>query len=221
MIFNQARWLQRLMCGPVLGALMLLLALPQALHADTALEQLQTFIHDVETFQANFEQTLYDSDSDPIQVSTGSIKLKRPGRFIWTYQEPVVQQIIADGIRIWMYDEDLEQVTVNTMDERVAGTPLVLLMRSGPLEDAFDVKELGEAEGINWLEMIPKEDSSDFEAVFVGLNEVGLAAMELRDNFGQATQIIFTEFESGMKFDDALFQFTVPEGVDVIGIDER
>lgn len=185
--------------------------------ADTGREQLDAFIQDVETFQANFEQTLYGSDAQTLNTSRGSIKLKRPGRFIWLYTEPEEQLIMADGERLWMYDKDLEQVTVNTLGDRIAGTPLALLMRSGPLEDAFDIQELGESDGINWLELTPKMDSSDFELIFIGMNEAGLAAMELRDNFGQATQIVFSDFKTDIPLDDDLFVFVVPEGVDVIG----
>ena len=188
-------------------------------HAADALSQLDSFIKDVETFQADFEQTLYDADSEPLQTSLGTIKIKRPGRFVWSYTQPDDQEIIADGERIWLYDKDLEQVTVNTINDRIAGTPLVLLMRSAPLNEAFDIKALGESDGINWVELTPKAENSDFELVFIGLNEAGLAAMELRDNFGQATQIRFSNFESGIFLDDSLFRFVVPDGVDVIGLD--
>ena len=196
-----------------------LLASTSFSHAADSLSQLDSFINDVETFQADFEQTLYDADSTPLQTLLGTIKLKRPGRFVWSYTQPDDQQIIADGERIWLYDKDLEQVTVNAINDRIAGTPLVLLMRSAPLDEAFDIKALGEADGINWVELTPKAETSDFELVFVGLNEAGLAAMELRDNFGQATQIRFSNFESGIELDDSMFKFVVPDGVDVIGLD--
>lgn len=184
-----------------------------------SLDQLDAFIQNVDTFQANFEQTLYDSDSEPVQKSVGSIRIKRPGKFIWSYFSPEEQQIIADGERIYMYDKDLEQVTVNTIDDRVAGTPLVLLMRAAPLGDSFFIEELGESDGINWIELTPVSESSDFEQVYIGMNGQSLAAMELRDNFGQATQIIFSDFQAGIELSDSLFQFVVPEGVDVIGFD--
>jgi len=153
--------------------------------------------------------------------SIGSIRIKRPGKFVWSYFSPDEQQIVADGQRVWMYDKDLEQVTVNSIDDRVAGTPLVLLMRAAPLSDTFLVRELGESDGIQWVELTPKKDTSDFEQVFIGLSGEDLAAMELRDNFGQATQIIFSDFQAGLEFADSLFEFVVPEGVDVIGLDEQ
>lgn len=217
MISITSLWMTRLTRGVVIAALLLSSSL---LHAGVALEQLESFIQDVDSFEANFEQTLYDSDSEPLQKSIGSIQIKRPGKFVWTYFSPEEQRIVADGARIWMYDKELEQVTVNTISDRIAGTPLVLLMRAAPLEESFDIEELGSADGVNWVELTPKVDSSDFEQIFIGLNADGLAAMELRDNFGQATQIIFSDFKAGVEFSDAFFEFIVPEGVDVIGFDE-
>ncbi|MEE9320732.1 MAG: outer membrane lipoprotein chaperone LolA [Granulosicoccus sp.] len=185
--------------------------------ADDSLERLQAFTASIDTFTADFEQTLYDEDSTPLQVSKGTVKLKRPGRFIWNYTEPESQQIIADGEQIWLYDIGLEQVTVNAIDERLSGSPLVLLMGSAPLEEAFDILPLGESDSIDWLELTPQSTNSDFEKVFIGLTGTELAAMELRDNFGQATQIKFTNFKAGIEIEDAVFEFEPPEGVDVIG----
>lgn len=189
--------------------------------AEQALEQLDRFINELETFEADFEQTLYGADSEALKTSLGSVKLKRPGRFIWIYTEPEPQVILADGERIWLYDEELEQVTVNAIDDRIAGSPLQLLMQSDGLDGSFDLTSLGDAEGISWIELKPRDESSDFELVFIGLDEQGLAAMELRDNFGQATQIRFTNFRSGIALDDSLFVFETPDGVDVIGLDEQ
>lgn len=199
----------------------LLLFSAPAAFAGVAIEQLESFVQDIDTFEANFEQTLYSADSEALQKSTGTLALKRPGKFVWTYLSPDEQQIVADGERIWMYDKDLEQVTVNTISDRIAGTPLLLLMSAAPLEDSFALQELGSADGINWVELTPKAESSDFEQIFIGLDTDGLAAMELRDSFGQATQIIFTDFRSGLELPDSLFDFMVPEGVDVIGFDEQ
>lgn len=187
--------------------------------AADARQQLDHFLQTVDAFQADFEQTLYDADSTPLQTSTGSVKIKRPGRFVWTYSSPTEQQIIADGERIWLYDVDLEQVTVNAIEQRINGTPLALLMDSAALSEAFSIAELGTSDGIDWLELTPKTENSDFELVFIGLKDGELAAMELRDNFGQATQIRFSRYEQDVMFDDAEFEFEIPAGVDVIGLE--
>ena len=191
--------------------------------AARARARLDAFAEDIVSFRADFEQTLYDADSRPLQSSTGTVVLKRPGRFVWRYDDgadAVAQTIVADGTRVWLYDRELAQVTVNDIDERVSGTPFVLLMGGAALEEAYAITALGASEGIEWLELVPKSAGGDFEALFVGLDERGLAAIELRDNFGQATQIRFTDFEPNVTVADATFDFEVPEGVDVIGLEE-
>lgn len=203
--------------------LMFLLMPWQTFANEDALEPVKTleqFIQSLTSFEASFEQTLYDVDSEPLGSSAGTIKLKRPGRFVWTYSSPDPQVIVADGERIWLYDQDLEQVTVNAIDERINGTPLQLLMSTAPLSEAFEIESLGQADNIDWFALTPLAQSSDFEQVFIGLQEDAIAAMELRDSFGQATQIQLIDFNKDVDLDDSLFVFEVPEGVDVIGLDE-
>ncbi|MFK7860142.1 MAG: outer membrane lipoprotein chaperone LolA [Granulosicoccus sp.] len=211
------------LCGSLL-LLMILFLSPRLSVADEAdvepVKMLEKFIKSLDSFEASFEQTLYTSDSDDLGTSVGTIKLKRPARFIWTYTSPEPQVITADGERIWLYDEDLEQVTVNAIDERINGTPLQLLMSAAPLSDAFDIESLGQSDGIEWFALTPLTQSSDFEQVFIGLKDDAIAAIELSDSFGQATQIRLSDFRQGVEFDDSLFVFEVPEGVDVIGLDE-
>lgn len=194
----------------------LLLVLSPA-SAEDAIEQLKSFSNDLQSFETRFEQTVYDAQSQPLQSSIGKAAIKRPGKFTWHYTEPTEQQIVSDGERVWIYDTDLEQVTVSALDDRAAGTPLALLMGESPIDEEFDIKALGQSDGIEWFELIPTTKENDFEAIYLGLDESGLAVMELRDNFGQATQIKFLGFESNVPLDDAQFVFTPPAGVDVIG----
>jgi len=200
------------------AAIVILAAIATApVHADGNRERLEAFVSNTTSFTARFQQTLYDADSSPLQTSTGTIQLKRPGRFVWQYETPNRQQLLSDGDQLWLYDEELEQVTVNALSDKVGGTPLVLLMGTRPLDEEFDIKALGPAEGIEWFELIPKQESADFESLFIGLSDIGLSTMELRDNFGQATQIRFTDMNPGAALDDSLFIFKAPAGVDIIG----
>ena len=181
------------------------------------LQRLTNFTDSLTSFSAGFTQVVYDANSNPLQQSAGEVFLKRPGRFIWNYTSPSPQKIVADGNSVWLYDIDLEQVTVSPLAEQGSGTPLSLLMGDKPLDQEFTLRPLGNSDGIDWVELKPRSGHSDFELVFLGLNEAGLAAMELRDSFGQATQIRFTDFKADVRLDDAAFQFVPPEGVDVIG----
>ncbi len=182
-----------------------------------ALERLQTFIDQLQTFQAGFVQTLYDADSSPLEESRGAVILKRPGKFRWDYRVPYVQSIIADGEKLWIYDIDLEQVTVKKLDQALGNAPIMLLSSNQPLETDFELRDLGEREGLEWVELQPKMRDTDFEKIYMGLSERGLEVMELRDQFGQATQIRFNDFEMNIPADDSLFEFTPPAGVDVVG----
>jgi len=188
-----------------------------AMAADDVLDRLRSFTMDLTSFTADFEQSLYSADSDLLKNDIGKVILSRPGKFIWRYAGEGGQEFISDGKSIWMFDKELDQVTVNALNDRLGGTPLVLLMGGVPLEDQFTVNALGPSDGVDWVELIPKDNSSDFEALFIGLNKSGLAAMELRDNLGQATQIQFTNFKPNVSLDDKQFDFVAPKGVDVIG----
>jgi len=194
------------------------MAISSTVKADgDVLERLRAFTMDLKSFTADFEQSLYNADSDLLKNDIGTLQLKRPGKFIWRYAGEGGQEFISDGKSIWMFDKELDQVTVNALDDRLGGTPLVLLMGGVPLEDQFSVTPLGESAGVDWVELVPKDNSTDFESLFIGLNKNGLAAMELRDNLGQATQIQFSNFKTGVALDDKQFDFVAPKGVDVIG----
>jgi len=199
-----------------------LLALTGHAHADRA--ALEAFMQDVDSFSARFEQTLYAGTGEELQSQSGRVTLQRPARFRWEYDAPDAgaggQTLVSDGERVWLYDPELEQVTVNRIDERVAGTPLVVLMGDEPLDSAFGIAELGESDGISWLELTPSRPDTDFEAVYLGFDGADLAALELRDSFDQSTQIRFEDFDADTPPASDVFTFQVPDGVDVIGLDE-
>ncbi len=200
-----------------IAALSLVLLLSTSAAGAGGLERLQGFIGQLETFQAGFVQTLYDADSKPLQESRGAVILKRPGKFRWDYREPYVQSIIADGSKLWIYDVDLEQVTVKKLDQALGSAPIMLLSNKRPLDEDFELRDLGQREDLDWVELQPRLHDTDFETIYMGLSESGLKVMELRDQFGQATQIRFNDFEMNVPADDSLFEFAPPAGVDVVG----
>lgn len=210
-------WYQAVLCLVTAFVLVASSALLTPAIGNTERAQLDAFISETRSFVADFEQTLYDADSAPLQVSSGTIQLKRPGRFVWQYETPNRQRLVSDGDKLWLFDEELEQVTVSALEDRVSGTPLVVLMGTRPVDEEFVVNVLGAENGISWFELIPKAETADFESLYVGLDDTGLAAMELRDNFGQATQIVLSNLQADVAIDDDVFVFTVPDGVDVIG----
>ncbi|MEX1080425.1 MAG: outer membrane lipoprotein chaperone LolA [Halofilum sp. (in: g-proteobacteria)] len=188
--------------------------------AGEAMDRLNDFTDNLRSFSAEFDQTRYDEEQEPIRESSGMAYLQRPGKFRWTYEEPFEQVIVADGERLWIYDADLEQVTVREAEQALATAPIMLLSGEAPLDEQFDMRDLGEREGLHWVELQPQVTDSDFDQIFLGLDDDGLRVMELRDRFDQATQIRFSDVRMNPELDPERFTFEPPEGVDVIGRQE-
>lgn len=185
--------------------------------AASGIERLNTFTSQLKSFRADFSQTVYDANSEPLQESKGTVVLQRPGRFRWDYQKPYSQLIVADGEKLWVYDSELKQVTVKNQSETLGQAPIMLLSGNRPLEEQFNLKSLGPRENLEWVELVPKVKDTDFTVVYLGLDAEGLKVMELRDNFNQATQIVFENLELNVPTSDQQFTFTPPPGVDVLG----
>lgn len=205
----------------VLAGLMLCFSTVAA--ATTAAEGKQhaeQFLRGLESLQARFKQTLTDSVGEVVDESNGTLAIKRPNRFRWNYVEPHEQAIVSDGERIWLYDRDLEQVTVRKLDVALSSTPAMLLSGAGTLTDNFTVSEVIERAGVLWVRMQPKRNDTDFKSValgFAGSKSQELRFMELADKLGQTTLLEFSNLERNPALDAALFVFKVPPGADVIG----
>ena len=203
----------RISMKSLIASIWLLGAAPAVLAQSELLE----FNSTMYSFSADFTQTVYDSDSVALQESAGTVELMRPGRFRWIYTEPNSQTIVADGATLWVYDEDIKQVTVQPQDSALGSAPIGLLSGQKTLESEFTISDLGSENGLQWFELEPVIQDTDFNTVYIALDENGLHAMELRDNFDQATQIKFTNFRKNITLTPDSFVFTTPEGADVLG----
>lgn len=198
----------------------LLLCLPLAAPAaPLTVKRLNDFINNVQGMQADFHQLLIDNKSKAVKESSGTLVMQRPGKFRWEYTRPYRQTIVADGERIWIYDVELEQVTVKPLDTTLGGTPAVLLSGQKTVWEQFKVKELGSKDGLEWVELTPKAPDNNFESVRLGFGAHDLEMMELLDSFGATTQLRFSKLQRNPVLDSSAFVFTSPKGVDVIGED--
>jgi outer membrane lipoprotein carrier protein len=191
--------------------------LPGLLYAGTATDRLQDFFEKVHTFRADFKQEVVDPNQNVIQSSSGIMMVSRPGRFRWDYTKPYKQLIIADGKRVWLYDVDLEQVTVKPVDAVLGSAPALLLSGNTPLEKNFEIVDRGERNGLFWVELKPKQNDTGFESMLLGFGEAELEKMELNDSLGNLTRLSFSHSQRNTTIDDVMFMFTPPKGVDVIG----
>lgn len=191
------------------------LALANA-QAAPANERLQRFFSEVKSLRADFEQTVVDAKGKTIQEAKGTLSLQRPGKFRWDYRVPYQQVIVADGRKIWVYDSDLEQVTVKPMDAALGGTPAQLLSGTRPLEQDFTIASLGPRGGLEWLELMPKAKEKEFERVRLAFDQNDLRLMEVADSFGQVTLLKFSAIQRNPVLDHKTFTFVPPKGVDVV-----
>ena len=194
-----------------------LLSIAAISHAGEGRVLLDRFLNDTQTMSANFKQTLKASDGRLLQESAGEFYLQRPGRFRWNYTEPYPQEIVSDGEQVWIFDVDLEQVTVQKQGTGRDNTPMALLQNKQSLEQAFEIHERGSEGGLHRIELLNKKLDSDFDRVMIGLDSQGLRFLQLHDQFEQTTHIVFTDLKSNPELDSAIFKFTPPEGVDVFG----
>ena len=178
---------------------------------------MEAFLRGLEGLQAEFEQVLTDRTGRTVDEARGSLAIKRPDRFRWDYRDPHTQTIVSDGARVWLYDSDLEQVTVRKLDDTLSATPAMLLSGDGALEDNFSVTQTEQTGGVQWVRMEPKRTDTDFKWVRLGFEGAGLRYMQLGDKLGQTTQLEFTQLERNPPLDPSRFTFTVPPGADVIG----
>jgi outer membrane lipoprotein carrier protein len=196
--------------------LVLAVLMPGIAHA-TAVERLETFMSRTQSAQGEFEQRIYDRNRRLVQQSSGTLAFQRPGKFRWTYAKPYPQLIVGDGERVWIYDEDLKQVTVRKLDTALGATPAALLAGDNDAMRAFEIKDDGERDGLEWLTATPRNKETTFERIRMGFSAAGLERMELTDAFGQTTLLRFIGLARNPALDPALFKFVPPPGADVIG----
>ena len=195
--------------------LVLLLWLP-AVASAASVDSLKAFLNQTTSARARFAQMVLDKNLKMLQQATGTMQFSRPGKFRWEYNKPYEQTIVGDGSRLWIYDKDLNQVTVRKLDQALGSSPAALLAGSNEIEKNYTLTNIGNQEGLDWLEAVPKNKDTAFERIRLGFGKGGLEAMELRDQFGQVTVIKFADLERNPKLSAEAFQFTPPKGADVI-----
>ena len=182
-----------------------------------SLERFSEFIDKTLTARGDFEQKIFNRSHRLLQESSGVLAFSRPGKFRWTYVKPYAQLIVGDGSKVWIYDEDLKQVTVKNLGQALGSTPAALLAGNNEAMRAFQLSDRGSKNGLEWLEAVPRDREGNFQRIRIGFSTAGLAAMELIDSLGQTTELRFRSLQRNPPLDPGLFRFSPPKGADVIG----
>jgi outer membrane lipoprotein carrier protein len=185
-------------------------------HANSV-DNLRAFIQQTHSARAQFAQTVLDRNGQVTQQASGVMEFSRPGKFRWTYEKPYEQLIVGDGVKLWVYDKELEQVTVRKLGEALGNSPAALLAGDNEIEKFFNLKDIGTRDGLEWLEATPKAKDTTFEFIRMGFAGSTLKVMELKDSFGQSTVIRFDKLERNPRLAASQFKFTPPKGADIVG----
>jgi outer membrane lipoprotein carrier protein len=182
-----------------------------------ARQRLNTFFTSVSSLKGDFTQQVFSKKGKLIQNSTGDISMIRPDKFRWVYKTPDPQTIVGDGKNIWIYDEDLEQVTIKPMSEAMSSTPISILTRKQSPDAQFVVLPITHhIAGLDWFKLTPRKTSKDFKFIEIGLDKNGMRQMIMHDQLGQKT-VVQLNAKTNVPINGSTFFFKLPKGVDVIG----
>ena len=199
--------------------LALLFTLTTSAQAGPGRAALDLFLQDLTTLQAKFTQSVLDTENGTTGQMHGLFLLERPGKFRWDYVAPATQTILADGRDVWIIDEELKHVTRHLQRWALKGTPAAFLATDASIEDDFEVVEIGERLGMEWLELIPRDPESDFNRVLLAFADRELRHMELNDKFGQISRFRFFDVERNVPIDPALFVYDGDDSWDILNAD--
>lgn len=191
------------------------MAVSQAALAD-GVASLSDFFNNTNAMRANFSQVVTDTQGRKIQEVQGSMQLQRPNKFRWDYSKPYEQQIISDGKQVFLYDTDLQQVTIRELSKALGSSPAALLAGGDAVEKSFTIKNAVRKDGLTWVLALPKDKESGFERVLLGFNGESLRKMELHDSFNHITLITFDAVERNPILQASAFLFIPPKGADVV-----
>ncbi|RMG32994.1 MAG: outer membrane lipoprotein carrier protein LolA [Gammaproteobacteria bacterium] len=195
---------------------MLLLCSSQTALAGPGRDALERFSEGLQTLEARFEQAVLDTENNRQGLLHGVFLLKRPDRFRWDYVSPESRHIIADGRDLWVVEDDLNHVTRFYQKLALKGSPAKLLLGTGSLDKEFNIVELGERQGLQWLELSPKDPDSDILRVLIAFKGDRLLKLELTDQFGQISRFSFFDIKRNPALDDDLFAYQPPDDWDVL-----
>ena len=207
-----ARWLR---FSPIVLLLVTLLA-SAAPGGDTGADRLRSYLANVQGMDGNFRQQVIDSRGQVLEDAAGSVAMQRPGRFRWNYQTPFERVIVADGERVWLYEADLEQVTIRKLTSGIGDTPAALLTGKESVLESFTIEKSWTEGGLALVRLIPRSAESDFAGVTLGFHGSELRQLLLDDRLGQQTRIDLSAVRTNPTLSPDLFRFQSPPGADVI-----
>ena len=182
-----------------------------------AVDDFRTLTTETRAARGDFSQVVSDRKGKALREASGTFSLSRPGKFRWAYVKPYAQLLVGNGQKVWIYDSDLNQVTIRPMDQTLSLTPAALLSGSQDFEKVFTIEEQPAADGLRWLVAKPRAAETGLESARIAFSNGALRQLEFVDSFGQKTVITVSKFEKNPALPADNFTFVPPKGADVVG----
>lgn len=179
-------------------------------------KELQDYVNQLQTFEADFVQTRPDENSFNTQTKIGHFSLNRPGQLTWEYIGDEPQKIVVDGPNLWVYDMDLDQVTVRPIADVKGELPLSWLLYKEPIQKRFTIIESSNKNGTKWFNLAPKQ-ATFFQSIDVAMKEGEMVEVWVYQGMDNVIKVKFDNIESNQVIPLKNFQFNVPEGADLVG----
>ncbi|EKD54772.1 MAG: hypothetical protein ACD_60C00045G0011 [uncultured bacterium] len=200
-----------------IGFFIFLIVYSALAHASVASDELLKLLDNTHSMQAGFIQKVSDTKGRVINQTEGQMAMQRPGKFRWDTKKPTAQLIVTDGKRLWIYDPDLEQVTIRFLETAAGETPALLLSNTNTtLEKDFRIEEISNHSTTRWFLLRPHDQGSVFALIKLGFVNNQIKEMQLQDRLGHMTAIQFNRVSTNQNVSPALFAFKIPAHVDVI-----
>lgn len=183
---------------------------------EAATARMRAYLDSTTTLRASFRSLLLDERREPLAESVGEMALKRPGRFRWEETAPESALLVTNGVSLWNYDPELEQVVIQDVASLDIANPAQLLGGDADLEKDFKVVGGYRVDDIEWVDVRPRTNTSDFDIVRFGFRDTALAMMEFHNKIGQITQYVLTDVVANKPIDDDRFTFSPPPGTEIV-----
>ena len=187
----------------------------QICNAENKKDPLRYFLTDLKSIEAKFVQILINENGKELEKTEGILYLQPPKNFFWHYQQPYSQKIISNGSKLWVFDEDLQQVTIKNIDNSIDQTPAGIILGNKSISEHFVQIDLGMIDGFDWIELTPKDLEAQYKNIKMGFNGDKLGMMIIVDNLDQTTRIDFSNFKKNILLSTSIFNFEIPDNIDI------
>ena len=183
--------------------------------APTSAETLQATLNKIHTMKAHFTQIVYQGKRK-IQTTKGTMAWLKPDRFRWEAHSPNQELLIADGEQLWIYEKDLQQVTVKPLS-KIRGTPGAVFLGGhfNTIAAHYTITSQQKKHNIIY-HLQAKDEDEDFSTLTLTFHDLYLLTMQFSDQLGHRSVIQFTQIHVNSHLSTHYFTFKPPAGVDIL-----